>query len=422
MWVGAVSRGTGSVGVMTGETRDETTGSDPGDRFRRRRAEIIAAAIPILNGHGFNGMRLTAVAELIGLRATGVTYYFPRKEELAVACLETGFAAFHGMLDQAKQEADAASRIARLIGLYVARDADVRRGVAAPLVSFAAIRALEGEHRALAREGYRDMFRRVRDLLQSPELGHLDRTDRTIRTIVLLEQLAWSSSWLGDYDVDLFPRLAARMTDIVTNGMIRTEQTQKPAVMNIRGIATDLSKENFLVAATRQINAHGYRGASVDRISASLNRTKGAFYHHNEAKDDLVAACFRRSFTIASEAQRQARALPGTERDRLVAVVAGLIRFQLGAEGPLLRASVLSSMPHAYQAEIMSQSDRVSRQVAAMVADAIADGSIRPVDPAVAGALVHAAVNVASDVRGLDIAGDPNIVDRMVRAIFSGLA
>jgi len=31
-----------------------------GDRFERRRADIVAAAIPVLNGQGFKGMRLTA--------------------------------------------------------------------------------------------------------------------------------------------------------------------------------------------------------------------------------------------------------------------------------------------------------------------------------------------------------------------------
>lgn len=59
---------------MTGEPQDETAGPPPGARFQRRRADIIAAAIPILNGQGFDGMHLTAVAERIGLRATGVTY------------------------------------------------------------------------------------------------------------------------------------------------------------------------------------------------------------------------------------------------------------------------------------------------------------------------------------------------------------
>ena len=302
----------------TGE-RDGQAASAP-DRFERRRADIIAAAIPVLNGHGFKGMRLTAVAELIGLRATGVTYYFPRKEELAVACLESGYAVFDELLDQAEKAPDGASRIATLIDLFVARDAAVRRGEAMPLSSFAAIRALEGEHRDRVVEGYKRMFRRVRALLDSPELGHIDRVGRTIRALVLMEQLFWANVWLGDYDLDHFPRLAQRMTDIVVSGLMPAGATADLGNLQLRSADehADAAKESFLMAASRQINEHGYRGASVDRISAALNVTKGAFYHHNEAKDDLVAACFRRSFGIARDAQRQVRDLPGSELQRLV--------------------------------------------------------------------------------------------------------
>lgn len=42
------------------------------------------------------------------------------------------------------------------------------------------------------------------------------------------------------------------------------------------------------------MNEHGYLGASVQKISEHLNLTKGAFYHHLENKDDLIAACFQR--------------------------------------------------------------------------------------------------------------------------------
>lgn len=392
------------------------------DRFERRRADIISAAIPVLNGHGFKGMRLTAVAELIGLRATGVTYYFPRKEELAVACLEAGYAIFHDLLTVAEKETSARARIARLIDLFVERDAAARRGEAAPLASFAAIRALEGEHRDRVVDGYKQMFRRVRALFETPELGRLDKVDRTIRSLILLEQLFWANSWLGDFDTDDFPRLARRMTDIALNGVGPDVLAAAPAALAIASVPAqvDTAKENFLKAATHQINAHGYRGASVDRISASLNLTKGAFYHHNEAKDELVAACFRRSFGIMREAQRQARDLAESECRRLAAVVTSLIEFQLGAEGPLLRTSVLSSMPPEQQVEIISRSYRISRQFAAMVADAIADGSARAVDPAVAGAMVHAAINIASDARVLKMAGEPDIVQRFVRPIFTG--
>ncbi|RYG27378.1 MAG: hypothetical protein EON93_20675 [Burkholderiales bacterium] len=55
-----------------------------------------------------------------------------------------------------------------------------------------------------------------------------------------------------------------------------------------------------------------------------------------------------------------------------------------------------------------------------MVADAIADGSGRPVDPTVAGAMVHAAINISSDARILEMANEPDIIKRFARALFMG--
>ena len=109
--------------VLTRKTHDETAeaperelAAPAADRFERRRADIVSAAIPVLNGQGFKGMRLTAVAELIGLRATGVTYYFPRKEELAVAWQRVVAA------DRANLEKSAAAGDSRsLVGLALAK-------------------------------------------------------------------------------------------------------------------------------------------------------------------------------------------------------------------------------------------------------------------------------------------------------------
>ena len=394
-----------------------------GERFERRRADIVAAAIPVLNGQGFKGMRLTAVAELIGLKATGVTYYFPRKEELAVACFESGLAILHELLETAEKERGARARVTRLIQLFVERDAAARRGEATPLASFSTLRALEGAHYDRANEGYKAMFRRVRALFESPELAEVDKVSRSIRTLVLLEQLYWANVWLGDYDLDEFPRLAQRITDIVSDGLATPGATFEPGCLVLKAPAegADGSKENFLLAATREINAHGYRGASVDRISASLNLTKGAFYHHNEAKDELVAACFRRTFSLMREAQRQVRGQGPNEWRRLITAVTGLIRFQLSPEGPLLRTAVLSSMPREHQVEIVSSSYKINRQFSSMIADAIADGSARAVDPAVAGPMLAAAINVASDVRMLHMATESRLERDYARPLFFGL-
>jgi hypothetical protein len=77
-------------------------------------------------------------------------------------------------------------------------------------------------------------------------------------------------------------------------------------------------------------------------------------------------------------------------------------------------------MPPEHQVEIMNLSYKTSRQFGAMIADAIADGSARAVDPTIGGAMLHAAVNVASDIR---IGERPNlqVVEKFVRPLFNGL-
>lgn len=390
------------------------------DRFSRRRADIIAAAIPVLNSHGFKGMRLTAVAELIGLRATGVTYYFPRKEELAVACLEAALGEFHVMLQAAERETGASARVRRLIELFVERDAAVQRGEATELASFSAMRALEGELFERVLQGYRQMFRRVRGLFDAPEL---DKAARSMRALALLEQLYWANVWLRDYDLDEFPRVAERMADIVDGGLAREGAAFDPGDLNLRITDEDgdPAKESFLMAAIRQINAHGYRGASVERISASLNVTKGAFYHYNDAKDDLVATCFRRSFGHVRDTLRRVRGEGPDEWWRLATAVTDLVRFQFSADGPLLRTSALSSMPSSHQVEIIALSEKVNRRIAAMISDGIAEGSMRRVDPIVAAHMLGAAINSASDVRFWRNVGeaDPRAY---ARALLFGLA
>jgi AcrR family transcriptional regulator len=73
----------------------------------------------------------------------------------------------------------------------------------------------------------------------------------------------------------------------------------------------------FLRMATLTINQRGYKGASVHRIASGLNVTKGSFYHHNEAKDDLVLACFEHGNERIAAVQFAAATLPRTAGDGL---------------------------------------------------------------------------------------------------------
>jgi AcrR family transcriptional regulator len=334
---------------------------------------------------------------------------------------------FHELLSVAEREQTAAGRVRALIAACIARDVEVRQGKATPLASFASIRSLDEPHFGLMVLSYRSMFRRVRALFEAPELSGLDKAARSARALILLEQLYWSAVFLDEYDLDDFDRVAARMADIVVNGIAAPGQAFNPGVMRSGPPAPHQAdesgegpKEGFLVAAIRQINAHGYRGASVERISASLNVTKGAFYHHNDAKDELVAACFRRS--LGQVHASLGAATGDTAWARITTAATELIRFQLSPEGPLLRTSVLASMPQEHQREILSISAKVNHRLAGMVSDAIAEESARPVDPVLAAHLLSAAINAASDVRFWRNGNETTTARDYAEPMFRGLA
>jgi hypothetical protein len=105
------------------------------------------------------------------------------------------------------------------------------------------------------------------------------------------------------------------MLDILINGLAGGERAWAPSPIEALtpplADPHDAAREIFLVAATRLINQRGYRGASVEDISAQLNVTKGSFYHHTEGTDDLVVDCFNRSFDVMRRAQLATRDLPG---------------------------------------------------------------------------------------------------------------
>ncbi len=372
------------------------------ERYNRKKDAIVAAATAILNREGARGMTLADVAASVGLITTSVTYYFKKKEDLAVACFLGAIERLDALITDAATASNARDRVRRLLENYFALDRRIREGEEAPIAVFSDIRSLNEPYFSQVNEAYGKLFRKARGLLHSPGADAMDRPNATARTHMLLEQLYWSVAWLPRFETEDYPRILERMYDILLNGLATNGAKWEPRILpGIDPEAPDAQsalRETFLVSATRLINQRGYRGASVERISEQLNVTKGSFYHHNDAKDDLVVTCFDRSFAIMRRAQSMAMLEPGTWWDKLSAAAATLAEYQLSERGPLLRTSALSALPELIRYNMVEASNRVAGRFAGMISDGIAEGTIRAVDPFIAAQMMTATLNASSAI------------------------
>lgn len=367
-------------------------------RFRAKRDAILAAASEAINLQGAKGMTFADVARRVGLNTTSVTYYFKRKEDLAAACFEQTLDRLQEMLAESAREPTPEARVARYLSINMRRMAQIRRGEEQAMSSLSDLRAMEEPLLGTLMTGWRGVFRAARALWD--EHGSRARKDLNgARAHVLLENTFWLPVWLDRYDLDEYPRIEARLMDLFRNGLAMPHEHWHPRLLDMKAPEAEAGRESFLLAATRLINELGYRGASVQKIASELNVTKGSFYHHLDAKDDLVIACYQRSFDLITEAQRLAAANPGSYWQRLADTVATLLDIQFSERGPLLRTTALHGLPLPVRSAMLDRSNRIARRFSGILSDGIAEGSIRPVDPMIASQTLMSLQNAAFDMR-----------------------
>lgn len=388
-----------------------------------RREALLDAAARLFNEHGVRGATLANIAAAVGLVTNSVTHYFRKKEDLAAACFLRSIDAIDAIAAGAMRHSSVAARLGAFFADYARLLADLDERRRSQLIVFNDVRALRGAQAVEVFAAYTSLFRRMRGLLDGEGTGRLGRADLNARAHALLSAANGVRSWIGRYETDEYPRMAARVADVLLHGVAapgagwerRGEgsmrgddgagsgggQGGEPCAADRRHADERANGTHaaLLRAATALVNEQGYRGASVNRIAARLALTKGAFYHHHETKEHLITQCFERTFAVEREALRRAEAGGGDGWRRVCEVARALAGFQFSDEGPLLRASAISALPDpATRERVRRTMGRLAERMANVVVDGMIDGSIRPLDAAVAARCVVAAVNGAAEV------------------------
>ncbi|QTH21574.1 TetR/AcrR family transcriptional regulator [Rhizorhabdus wittichii] len=408
--------------ATAGKKATARVGGKSTQRFEAKRDAIISAGSELINREGVKGMTLAGVAERVGLSTTSVTYYFKLKEDLAVACILRGIEQLEQLILGASGDTPPA-RIASFLTAYFDLAARIANGLEPPFCVFNDIRALSKPNAATLLRAHNRMLAHMRGFFwissTPPELEQV----LNIRTLLLAAALYWTPLWTRQYDTEDYPRICARMIDILLNGIAPDKKaTWNPAQLHFRFENEPDQKEQFLIAATQLINEQGYHGASIDKISARLDLTKGSFYHHLDTKDDLVAMCFQRTFGVIAAAQRSAMAQKGNGWMKLTSACAALMQFQFSNAGPLLEFAAFSALPSTMVNTTVQLSGRVPHRFSEMISDGIIDGSVRPVDAYIAAQIITAAIVSAPEfVHTVSVQTADEAIALLLQPIFSGL-
>ena len=397
---------------------------EPTDRYLRMREQVLVQAASVFNTKGLRGATMADVAERLGVSANSLSYYYRRKEDLAADCFIRTLDTLDDLVTRALEQNGVTERIRHLLRAWLALLADIATGERGELVTFYDLRSLPRTRSNAAYDRFIAFVRKGRSLVTDDTLT-MTRQERNARAHLVFSVIFSVRNLVDRYEVEDYARAADRMADILTRGLNTTPATALPAG-EVHAPASrnknELQREAILHAATDLINQEGYRGASVDKIAAKMGLTKGSFYHHMDAKDELVTACFERSHQVIRVAQHQSMGAGANGRDSLMLATASLVRYQLSPAGPLLRYTALAAAPEDVRPGLLRVGGRLTGRFAAMVSDGVADGSVRAVDAAIAAHVVDTAINATVELQGWTegLSGEP-LVEAYLRPLFDGL-
>jgi AcrR family transcriptional regulator len=220
-------------------------------RYAAKRDAIMAAATTVFADQGLSGFTLAAVAKRMDLHPVSLTYYFKRKEDLAAAVLYETIDRYGEMLSLAEAGATPPERLRTLVTAYFETRARVALGQEIPLAPFNEIALIEGEQHAPLMEAFHTIYIRIAQLLKSEEMPWMTRLKRQALARLVVNALTWSDSWIGGYAPEDYPRVAARMAEIMLDGLGRSWPQLELLPLGTPSAENDeVTRDRFLVAAT----------------------------------------------------------------------------------------------------------------------------------------------------------------------------
>jgi AcrR family transcriptional regulator len=185
------------------------------------------------------------------------------------------------------------------------------------------------------------------------------------------------------------------------------------------------SKAAVLDAAQRLINQYGYSGFSMRDLAQQSGLAKATLYHHFEDKREIFLQVLHRDLTFVRDRLAEAAETPGSAATRLRKVATTF--FDIAGERGMLVLSTLrqaAGMEREFCLLMRDYRDELHRPIVKLLGDAMAEGTIRPIDPELATMCFFGILQVFVSRHLLmnDLELDENAVDFILDFALKGLS
>jgi AcrR family transcriptional regulator len=154
----------------------------------------------------------------------------------------------------------------------------------------------------------------------------------------------------------------------------------------------------ILRAAARIFAERGYHTTSVADVADALGVSKPVLYYYLKNKEDILFACSRIATEQLQEALEGVRNAPGTGWDKLRMLFRSYARVMCTDFGIcLIRSTTPGSLPPEMRERLYVGRRRLNSEVERIIAQGIADGSIRSLHPRLASFALFGAFNWISN-------------------------
>ena len=379
----------------------------PNNKFTNKQLLIIDSAVQVFSEKGIKRATFAEIGARVDLATTSITYYFKKKEDLATACYLRSIDRVCQIVESVVHVDSLAGRLKLLLRLLIEDHIAVQRGSKPPLMPFGELVNLSQTPYAEVLKQFMEMFKRLKTVLSSYDQSTHQESLPTASTNWYF-QFLWLEYWWFEYFESRHKdRVVNHLLDVWSNGLFFSDYSfnvalADKALLQLNQIAArkeDKPVEKILVAATNLINKHGYDCASIDKICASLEITKGAVYHHFDSKEELAEAAFDRTIDIVSGVMSEVLKQDLNSRDKLFALCYTLIVKQVDGTMPLISSRVIRTISLQHREKIQNLHRKTTNEIRYLISDGVLEGLLRPVDVLITAEVVSCAINSAFELK-----------------------